>query len=232
MSVAAFYNEAKHLGNVFGQKGIFYGPRGHRGVDFNRHSAGTPIPSWTAGVVVAVSWSRNLGWVVIIRRTDGWFAGFCHLLEKPPLQVGAVIDVGDIVGKVGSTGLLSSGPHLHTTLEPTIAIGTVNAVDPLPFIRQATRAAKRRKGTMSSLFFTKQGKSNLFALAGDSPGTEANWWEFPDQKLANALAVQHGNAAELSTAKWAELKAKYQQPVQTVGTSLPVEISGKFTANL
>jgi hypothetical protein len=228
----AFYNEPKHLGNLFGVRGPFYGPRGHLGVDFNRHPAGTPIPSWTAGLVAAVSKSRNLGWLIIVRRTDGLFAGFCHLVEQPRLTVGDRVNVGDIVGKVGSTGLFSTGPHLHATLEPAITIGTVNATDPLPYIRKAVQPSTRRKGTMSTLFFTKQGNKVLYALAGDSPGTEANWLETADQGLANALAAQHGNAAELSTASFASWKARYQQPVQTVGGAVSSQITGTFTATV
>ena len=140
-ALSSFYNEPAHLGNVFGQKGIFYGPKGHLGVDFKKHSAGTPVPSWTAGVVVVAGWSRNLGWIVILRRADGKFAGFCHLLEDSPLSLGNAVAVGQIVGKVGSTGRFSTGPHLHCTLEPTITIGTTNAIDPLPYIRQAVSAS-------------------------------------------------------------------------------------------
>jgi hypothetical protein len=137
MTVTTFYNELRHLGNVFGQRGPFYGPLGHRGVDFNGHAAGTAIPSWTAGVVAEVTNFRTLGWTVIIRRPDGQFAGFCHMLERPLVRVGQTVTVGSTLGKVGSTGILSSGPHLHTTLEPTIKIGTANARDPLPLIRKA-----------------------------------------------------------------------------------------------
>lgn len=219
MSVAAFYNEAKHLGNLFGVRGLFYGRKGHLGVDFKKHPAGTPVPSWTAGVVVDAGWSKNLGWLVIIRRSDGLFAGFCHLRSEPPVQVGDQIDVGDIVGLVGSTGRFSTGPHVHCTLEPTITIGTQNAIDPLPYIRAAVRTLKPRRSNMASLFFTKEGKRNLYALAGDSPGTDANWQEFYGQKLANALAGQHGNAAELTPSEWAEKKAQYRQPVRIAGGS-------------
>lgn len=137
MAVTTFYNELRHLGNVFGQRGPFYGPLGHRGVDFNGHAAGVAIPSWTAGVVAEVTKFRTLGWTVIIRRPDGLFAGFCHMLEQPLVRVGQTVTVGSTLGKVGSTGILSSGPHLHTTLEPTVKIGTANARDPLPLIRKA-----------------------------------------------------------------------------------------------
>lgn len=141
MSWTRFYNEALHLGNVFGIKGVFYGPKGHLGVDFNNHPIGTPIPSWTAGVVVVNTFYRTLGWTVIIKRADGTFAGFCHMQKKSPLAVGSRVAVGQIVGLLGNSGIFTTGAHTHFTLEPQAAIGTAKARDPLPHIRAAVKAA-------------------------------------------------------------------------------------------
>ncbi len=248
MSVAEFYNEAKHLGNLFGARGPLYGRNGHLGVDFKKHPAGTPIPSWTAGVVVYNGWSRNLGWIVIVRRVDGLFAGFCHMQEQSPLSVGDLIEVDDIVGKVGSTGRFSTGPHLHATLEPTIDIGTANAIDPLPYIRAAVAASKpktRKVSPVTAFYCTQSDKPSTeqspqkiqaWAIGGDSPGTSANWYETTNAAEAAALGHQHNASGNqwvwLTKAKFAATKASYLEPVRTAGASLPEEITGTFVAKL
>jgi len=131
-----FYSSAR-LGNRFGKQGIFYGPRGHLGVDY-RHGSGTPIPAWCEGTVADVRYFARLGYTIIIRRKDGTYAGFCHMKARPKLNIGNHVAVGQTVGLVGHTGTASTGPHLHATLEPTVTIGTANAIDPLPHILKAT----------------------------------------------------------------------------------------------
>ena len=136
MTISSFYDEPESLGNKFGVPGPFYGPKGHLGVDWV-HPSGTPIPSWTEGVVVTSTYYDTLGNTVILRRPDGRYAGFCHMRSLSPLGIGAAVRVGDIVGRVGSSGTSTTGPHLHATLEPRATIGTQNAIDPLPYIRDA-----------------------------------------------------------------------------------------------
>jgi hypothetical protein len=134
MSPRAFYASA-HRGNTFGLMGSSYGPLGHRGQDFNRWGAGTPIPSWVHGTVVVNTQYKALGYTVIIEVDDaGLFAGFCHMQLRSPLAVGQHVSIGDEVGHLGATGTAAVGPHLHATLEPTVDIGTARAIDPLPSI--------------------------------------------------------------------------------------------------
>jgi hypothetical protein len=136
LSLAEFY-AADRLGNLFGAPGPYYGPAGHLGVDVI-HAPRTPIPSWCSGRVVISTFYRLLGETVVIDRDDGeGFAGYCHMTIETRAPVGEYISVGETVGTVGSTGLASSGPHAHVTLEPTFTIGTQNALDPLPHIRKA-----------------------------------------------------------------------------------------------
>lgn len=139
-SIADFYAESR-LGNLFGVLGPYYGPRGHLGVDVI-HGPRVPVPSWCRGRVVVSTFYSKLGQTVIIDRDDGvGFAGFCHLTLESGVPVGRYVNVGDVVGAVGSTGTSSSGPHLHATLEPTSAIGTTLALDPLPHIRAAVASS-------------------------------------------------------------------------------------------
>ena len=67
---------------------------------------------------------------------------YCHLLEVPPLDVNRAVQAGEVIGRVGTTGV-STGPHLHFALAfATPAAGLFppdmskipNLVDPLPFI--------------------------------------------------------------------------------------------------
>lgn len=136
-SVAEFYSST-HIGPKFGETGpgwVGY----HHGQDINRWPSGTAIPSYVSGTVVASFSSKTLGWVVIVQSGE-WFYGFCHMKAQSPLKVGAVVAVGTIVGYLGSTGTASKGPHLHGTREPSIAIGTARATDPLPTITAALTA--------------------------------------------------------------------------------------------
>lgn len=223
-SVAAFYDDDR-LGNLFRASGPYYDDFGHKGVDLV-HAARTPVPSWCSGRVVVSTFYRALGVTVIVDRGAGAgldrFAGYCHLTTESAVPVGRYVNVGDIVGTVGSTGTASSGPHLHATLEPAVTIGTRNARDPLPLIRKAVAslslagggstpvqpAPKRKRKSMTTLYYTKDNEGNLFALAGDGGGSAA-WLETRDQGLANDLAAQHGNAAYLSPASFASWKARY-----------------------
>lgn len=137
LTVEQFYAET-HLGTLFGVHDKDH-PTWHHGVDFKGWSAKTQIPSWTAGTVafVAKQESPTLGYLVIIRRADGLYAGFCHMYAPPTVKLGQHISVGNAVGLLGNTGSESDGAHLHATLEPQLQIGTDHAIDPLPYIRAA-----------------------------------------------------------------------------------------------
>lgn len=237
-SLASFYDETRHLGNLFAAQGPYYGPLGHRGVDFNGHPVGAPIPSPVAGVVALVVTYAKLGNGVVID-TGGEYVGFWHLERPSSLRAGQRVAVGQAVGRLGSTGTSSSGPHVHITREPGLSVGTARARDPLPLIRAALAASTSRKVRgMSSLYYTKTPSGTLFALAGDSPGTPANWLETRDQGLANALAGQHGNAAELSASSFASWKAHYLAPLTVAGATgggaaaSPAEIAGAVADTL
>lgn len=60
-----------------------------------------------------------LGNHVILRRTDGIFAGFAHLRPgSVAVAVGQSVRTGDVLGRVGHTGN-STNPHLHFQLMDT-----------------------------------------------------------------------------------------------------------------
>jgi hypothetical protein len=144
----------------------------------------------------------------------GWLD--CILLP-PPAEL----------GKLGNTGSQTTGPHLHTTLEPTVVIGTSRARDPLPYIKASRTSPAgggvtpigQRKNTMTTLYWNGQSSPNArWALGGDSPGTTANWIETGTQSLANAWAAVHGPAVNLgSNESFVDFRSWYQQPVATSG---------------
>lgn len=88
----------------------------HRGQDWHPR-AKTIVPAITDGKITQIFWSDVLGWVVEQKTEDGLFVQYCHLLAKPKkLQEGDAVKLGQPVGRVGSTGSASTGPHLHLSI--------------------------------------------------------------------------------------------------------------------
>ena len=216
-SVERFYDDA-HLGNLFRVRGLYYDDFGHKGVDFV-HAARTPVPSWCSGRVVVSTFYRALGETVIVDRGSGAgldrFAGYCHLTTGSRIERGEYVNVGDVVGTVGSTGTSSSGPHLHATLEPAVTIGTRNARDPLPLIRKAvaslapaggggTPIEPEQKDDDMKLIRTPDGTVSLVTCNGVAPITSAVHLT----TLAKVLNADGGNWGAL-TADEADVVRSY-----------------------
>jgi hypothetical protein len=96
-------------------------------------------------------------------------------------------------------------------------------------------AAPRPKGKTMNLFHDLSTSPFLFALAGGSPGTPANWLETSDSNFANQLSAQIGaSSAGLSHDSFLAWRAAYLAPVTianvgVVGSS-PVDESGVIKA--
>jgi len=82
----------------------------HTGLDF-RGDIGEPIHATAAGTVTVAGWTGGYGKMVEIDHGNGLATRFGHLSEID-VSVGQRIRVGQVVGKLGSTGR-STGPHLH-----------------------------------------------------------------------------------------------------------------------
>ncbi len=107
----------------------------HRGVDFPQAS-GTAIPAVADGVVALKTFNNCLGNVIVVRHADGMFSGYNHMNAQSPLAVGSPVTLGQTVGRVGSTGTCTTGPHLHLSMAPTVggyAAGTT--VNPYTYIQ-------------------------------------------------------------------------------------------------
>lgn len=83
---------------------------------------------------------------------------------------------------------------------------------------QRMSPTKKRKNTMSTIFHRIDNGKYTYALAGESPGTSANWLETQDPNFANKLAETHGNSKLLSSGTWDSWKARYLEPLKIAGT--------------
>ena len=112
----------------------------HRGTDW-APKGGTIIPAIADGTVKLIQWSDILGWVLV--QSAAWngktyYIGYCHLYcakhgvncpgpkkagDHSPFtstKVGDKKKQGEPVGRVGTSGSASSGPHLHATLSTAL----------------------------------------------------------------------------------------------------------------
>ncbi len=113
----------------FGLRRIFNGvPRSpHAGLDI-RAPQGQAVRAPAPGRVVLTGDFFYSGNAVFIAHGEGVVSLLCHL-SKISVKEGQVLQTGDVVGEVGSTGR-ASGPHLHwslslnnTRVDPRIFLG-------------------------------------------------------------------------------------------------------------
>jgi murein DD-endopeptidase MepM/ murein hydrolase activator NlpD len=102
----------------------------HGGIDF-RASVGTPVYAANSGRVALAEELKVRGKTVIIDHGLGVMSGYFHLSEIAVVE-GKEVKKGDLIGKVGTTGL-STGAHLHWEIK----VGGVN-VNPLQWTRRIT----------------------------------------------------------------------------------------------
>jgi murein DD-endopeptidase MepM/ murein hydrolase activator NlpD len=82
----------------------------HTGVDFKAPS-GTPVYAPSAGIIVLAEPLTVRGNTILIDHGWGMLTGYWHL-SSIDVQVGQFVEQGDMIGRVGNTGL-STGAHLH-----------------------------------------------------------------------------------------------------------------------
>ena len=86
--------------------------RPHRGVDYAA-PRGTPIRATGDGVVTWAGRKGGYGKTVVLSHGNGYSTLYAHLSRYAKgARKGARIRQGDVIGKVGATGV-ATGPHLH-----------------------------------------------------------------------------------------------------------------------
>jgi murein DD-endopeptidase MepM/ murein hydrolase activator NlpD len=88
--------------------------RAHNGVDYYA-PAGAPIGSVAPGVVTFAGWTGGGGRTVKVRHSNGYETEYLHM-SAIAVRAGARVGQGDLVGRVGKTGL-ATGVHLHYGLK-------------------------------------------------------------------------------------------------------------------
>ncbi|HZL40703.1 MAG TPA: M23 family metallopeptidase [Pseudolabrys sp.] len=106
-------------------------PAIHTGIDL-RGETGEPAHATAAGKVTIAGREGGYGNMVEINHGNGLATRYGHLSEID-VKVGQFVRIGEVIGKIGSTGR-STGPHLH--YETRI---NGEAVDPQKFLRAGIR---------------------------------------------------------------------------------------------
>lgn len=82
----------------------------HKGIDIGA-SSGSDIIAAAPGKVIISRYSSSAGYYISIDHGGGLCTVYMHC-SKLLVDVGDVVAAGDVIAKVGSTGI-STGPHLH-----------------------------------------------------------------------------------------------------------------------
>ena len=98
--------------NLYRYHPILHQYRPHVGVDLVARY-GTPVKAVADGRVETAGWCGELGNCVRILHDGGIVSIYGHLSQiEPEVRNGAEVQVGQVIGRVGSSGL-STGAHLH-----------------------------------------------------------------------------------------------------------------------
>ncbi|MDZ7773431.1 MAG: M23 family metallopeptidase [Balneolaceae bacterium] len=83
----------------------------HYGIDIAT-GEGTEFRALADGSIVSQDWSVNYGYVIHVQHAGGLISIYKHV-TRVNRSIGDVVLKGEILGAVGDTGILSTGPHLH-----------------------------------------------------------------------------------------------------------------------
>lgn len=102
--------------------------KGHAGLDIGA-AHGTNVLASNSGTVIMASYNGGYGNCVMIDHGGGYVSLYAHN-SALNVKVGQRVSRGDVIAKVGSTGL-STGPHIHFEIRINGA-----TVDPLPYVQK------------------------------------------------------------------------------------------------
>ncbi|MFI2646952.1 M23 family metallopeptidase [Micromonospora fulviviridis] len=123
----------------------------HNGVDLAADKR-TPIHAASAGRVLVArcdpdrsgrrdcdrdGWpgKGGCGWFVDVLHAGGYITRYCHMIERPRVTPGQLVEAGEVIGLSGTSGN-SSGPHLHFEVHIDSDRSSRGAVNPVPFMRE------------------------------------------------------------------------------------------------
>ncbi len=75
----------------------------------------TPVKSASYGTVIFAEWTAQTGHVIIIKHSNNLLTVYKHNASLSKQQ-GEQVKAGEVIATAGSTGELSTGPHLHFEL--------------------------------------------------------------------------------------------------------------------
>jgi murein DD-endopeptidase MepM/ murein hydrolase activator NlpD len=104
---------AGNIASVFGSRREYLGGefnKFHEGVDIVAPT-GAPVAASAEGIVALAEPLKVRGGAIILNHGGGVYTGYWHL-SSIDVKVGQRVRQGQVIGKVGSTGL-STGSHLH-----------------------------------------------------------------------------------------------------------------------
>ena len=101
----------------------------HNGVDFAMPE-GLDVIATASGTVIKPALNKGFGKVVLIAHDKGYLTMYAHLSETT-VKVGDEVIRGQVIGKVGQTGI-SIGPHIHYEV-----LKGNQHLDPVKFIPKA-----------------------------------------------------------------------------------------------
>jgi murein DD-endopeptidase MepM/ murein hydrolase activator NlpD len=141
--------------------------RMHQGVDFAA-PAGAPVLAASDGVVERIGFAGGYGRLISLRHPDGSETRYGHLSAfARGLQLGSRVGQGEVIGKVGSSGM-ATGPHLHYEI-----VEAGRAVD--PSIARPTATIQLTGDQLRAFQQTRQ--SILAQIAHLEPQQEVAWAE-------------------------------------------------------
>lgn len=136
--------------NTWGDRRGYGGLRIHEGTDIFA-DYGTPIHSTTYGVVEMMGWNRFGGWRIGIRDIYNIYHYYAHMSGfHEDIEIGTVVQPGDILGSVGSSGYGPPGtsgkfpPHLHYGMYKDDGYSEWS-FDPYPYLRRWEQMAKSKR---------------------------------------------------------------------------------------
>jgi len=164
-------------GTATGSFGENRGSHAHAGKDISART-GTAVRAAQCGTVTKAGWDNGgYGNLVCIEHEGGISTCYAHL-SSVDTKVGQYVHVGDVVGKVGSTGR-STGPHLHFEVRENGK--TVNPDTYLSGAKQIAGAAAKATSAAT--------KASTGKLAVTKSGSDAAWGEATPASSAETEAT-------------------------------------------